>query len=61
MAIEEASGDVIVAVAKDCCGHGDGVAEDSFCGVAAAVDLRLDFLDNDASPAFYRFHITHVF
>ena len=59
--IEQAPGDVVVAVAEDRRGHRDSVAEDSFCRVAASVDLRLDFFDNDTSPAFDRFHITQVF
>ena len=61
MSIEEPTSDLVVAIAKDRCGHGNGVAENSFCGIATAVDLRLDFFDNDASPAFNRFHITQVF
>ena len=47
-----------MTVAEDCCGDGDGITEDSLCGIAAAIDLRLDLFDNDASPAFNRFHIT---
>jgi hypothetical protein len=59
--VKQASGDVVVAVTEDCRGHGDGVAEDSLCGIAAAIDLRLDFFDDDTFPAFDRFHITQVF
>ena len=52
---------MVVAVAEDRCGYGYGIAEDSLCGIAAAIDLRLDLFDNDTSPAFDRFHITQVF
>ena len=55
------AGDVVVAIAEDGCGDCDGVAEDSLCRVAAAVDLRLNFFDNDAFAAFNRFHITQIF
>lgn len=52
---------MVVAVAEDCSGYGYGIAEDTLCGIAAAVDLRLDLFDNDALPAFNRFHITQIF
>jgi hypothetical protein len=52
---------VVVTVAEDCCSYGDGVSEDSFCGVTTAVDLRFRFFDDDASAAFNRFHITQIF
>jgi hypothetical protein len=61
MPIEQPAGNVVVTVAKDCCGNGNDVAEDSFCGIATAVDLRLNLFDNDASAAFNRFHITQIF
>jgi len=60
MPIQQPPGDVIVAVAEDCRSYGDGVAEYSFSWVAAAVDLRLNLFDNNASPAFNRFHITQI-
>ncbi len=50
-----------MTVAEDRCGYGYGIAEDSLCGIAAAIDLRLDLFDNDALPAFNRFHITQIF
>jgi hypothetical protein len=52
---------VVVTVAEDGCGDCDDVAEDSFCRIATAVDLRLHFFDNDAFASFYRFHITEIF
>jgi hypothetical protein len=52
---------MVVTVAEDRCGYGYGIAEDSLCGIAAAIDLRLDLFDNDALPAFNRFHITQIF
>jgi hypothetical protein len=58
MPIQQPPGDMVVAIAEDCGSHSYGVAEYSFCGVAAAVYLRLNLFDNDASPAFNRFHIT---
>jgi hypothetical protein len=61
MSIEQPASNVVVTVAEDCCSDGNDVAEDSFCGVATAVDLRLNFFDDDASAAFNRFHITQIF
>ena len=61
MSIQQSPGDVVVTVAEDGCSYCDGVAEDSFCRVATAVDLRLYFFDYDASAAFNRFHITLIF
>ena len=52
---------MVVAVAEDCGGDGDGVAENSLRRVAAAIDLGLNFFDHDASAAFDRFHITQIF
>jgi len=51
---------VVVTVAEDGCSHCQGVAEDSLCRVATAVDLRLYFFDNDAFASFNRFHITQI-
>ena len=61
MPIQQTPSDVVVAIAEDCGGDGDRVAEDSFCRVAATVDLWLNFFDNNAFPAFYRFHIHQIF
>ena len=58
VAVEEATGDVVVAVGEDGGGDGDLVVEDALCGIAAAVNLRLDLLDDDATAAFDRFHGT---
>ena len=55
------AGDVVVAIGEDCSGDRDGIAEDSSCGIAAAVDLRLNFFDDDTFAAFDRFHITLMF
>src|ERR1700756_2296611 len=60
MPVQQSAGDVIVTVAEDGCGDGHGVAENSLCRVATAVDLWLNFLDNDASASFNRFHITQI-
>ena len=59
--VEQTPRDVVVAIAEDCGGNRDRVAKDSFCGVATAVNLRLNFFDDDALSAFYRFHITQIF
>jgi hypothetical protein len=56
--IQEAPGDVVMAVAKDGCSDGDGVAENSLCGIAAAIDLRGYFFDDYAFAAFKRFHLS---
>ena len=61
MPVQQSPGDVVVTVAEDGCSYCDCVAEDSLCGVATAVDLRLDFFDNDAFASFNRFHITQIF
>jgi hypothetical protein len=60
MAIEQSPGDVVMTVPEDCCSYCDGVAEDSLCGVATAVDLRLNFFDYDASASFNRFHMIQI-
>jgi hypothetical protein len=52
---------MVVTVAKDSGRDGYGIAKYSLCGVPTAVDLRLNFFDNDSSPAFNRFHITQIF
>jgi hypothetical protein len=59
--IQKPRRDMIVTIAKDRCRYGNGVAEDPFGRVTAAVDLRLNFFDHDASAAFNRFHITQIF
>ena len=52
----QAAGDVIVAIAEDGGGDLDGIAKAALGGVTAAVDLRLNFFDDDTSAAFSRFH-----
>lgn len=52
---------MVVAVSEGCCRHSYGVAKDSLSRVAATVDLRLNFFDNDSPTAFDRFHITQIF
>ena len=59
--VQQTPGDVVVTIAEDCGGDRDGVAQSSFCGVAATVHLWLNFFDNNALPAFYRFHIHQIF
>lgn len=49
-----------MAITKDSCSYGYDVIEDAPCRIASAVDLRLDLFDDDASPAFNRFHITQI-
>src|SRR5437763_12353705 len=61
MAVQQSAGDVVMTVAEDRGSYGDGIAEDSLCGVTTAVDLRLYLFDNDASASFYRFHIAKIF
>ena len=56
VAIEEARGDVVVAIAEDGGGDFDVVAEDALGGIAAVVDLGLDLFDDDALAAFGGFH-----
>ena len=56
VAIEEACGDVIVAVAEDGGGDLDGVAEDALGGMAAVVDRWLDLFDDDSLAAFDWLH-----
>ena len=55
--VEEARGDVVVAVGEDGGGDVDAVAEEAAGGVAAAVDLGLDGFDDDSLTAFFRFHL----
>ena len=54
--VEQARGDVVVAVRED--GGGDRylVAYEPACGVTAAIDLRLDGFDEDSLTAFFGFH-----
>src|SRR5438270_6975275 len=61
MAVQQSTGDVVMTIAEDRCSYGDGIAEDSLCGVTTAVDLRLYFFDNDAFASFYGFHIAKIF
>ena len=61
MPIEQSTGDMVVAIAEDRRSYAYRVAENSFCGIAAAIDLRFNFFDNDTLPAFNRFHITQIF
>ncbi len=48
---------MVMAVAEDGGGDDDFVTDDSFCGVAAAIDLRGNLLDDDALATFYGFHL----
>jgi hypothetical protein len=61
MAKQEASRDVVVAIAEHRGRDSDGIPNDSLRRIAAAVDLRLDILYNDAFSTFNRFHITQIF
>src|SRR5438874_13236004 len=61
MAVQQSAGDVVMTIAEDRGSYGDGIAEDSLCGVTTAVDLRLYFFDNDAFASFYGFHIAKIF
>ena len=54
--VEEARGDVIVAVGEDGGRDVDAVAQDAAGGITAAVHLRLDLFDDDSFTAFGRFH-----
>jgi hypothetical protein len=56
MAKEQASGDMVVAVGKDRCGDGDGIAQRAPGGIAAAVHLWLNIFNDDALATFNRFH-----
>jgi len=55
--LQQARGDVVVAIGEDGGGYGDAVAEEAARGEEAAVDLGLDIFDDDALTAFSRFHI----
>ena len=56
VAVEQAGGDVVVAIGEDGGGDGDGVADDALDGVTAGVDGGLDLFDDDAAAAFGGFH-----
>ena len=49
-----------MTIPEYCRGYSDNIAKDSLCGIAAAVYLRLNLFNNDASPAFDWFHITQI-
>ena len=57
-AVENTAGDVVVTVGEDGCSHGDGITENSLCGIAACINLGLYLFDNDAATAFDGFHST---
>ena len=59
--VEQLRGEVVVAIAEDGRGDDDLVADDAAGGVAAAVDLRGDGLDDDAAAAFGRLHVLPAF
>ena len=54
--VEQARGDVVVAVGEDGGGDLDPIAENAACRVTAAIDLGLDLFDDDSLTAFGRFH-----
>jgi hypothetical protein len=56
VAIEQARGDVVVAVGEDGGGDLDGVAEDALGGMAATIDGWLDVFDDDSLAAFKGLH-----
>lgn len=47
---------MVVPVSKSCTGDYDSISEDAFCGIPAAVNLRLDLFYDDSLAAFDRFH-----
>jgi hypothetical protein len=53
---EHSSGDMIVPIAKDGCGHGNSVTHYPFCGIAATVNLWFDVFNQYALATFNRFH-----
>jgi hypothetical protein len=56
MLVEQAGGDVVVAVGEDGGSDVYGIAKDAAGGVTATIDLGLDVFDDDALAAFYGFH-----
>lgn len=57
VAIEEASGDVIVSIAEDGSGDLNDIAENALGWVAATIDAWLDLFDDDSFTAFRWFHV----
>ena len=55
--VEQARGDVVMAIGEDGGGYADVVAEETARGIAAAIDLRLDGFDDDSLTAFFWFHL----
>ena len=55
--VEQAAGDVVMAVGKDGGGDVDAVVEEAARGIPAAIDLRLDGFNDDSFAAFGRFHL----
>jgi hypothetical protein len=47
---------MVVPIAKDGCGDGDGVTQNPFGGIAATANLWLDILNDYALATFNRFH-----
>jgi hypothetical protein len=54
--IKEAGGYVVVSVGEDGGGDSYRVPKEPAYRVAAAIDLGLDFFDDDAATAFCGFH-----
>jgi hypothetical protein len=58
MAVQETTCGVVMTVGEDSGSYGYGVSDNSFCGVAPALNLRLNFFNNNTLASLERFHIT---
>ena len=56
LAEENAAGDMVMPIAEGRASDLHLVAEDSLGGMAATIDLRLDFFNHDAFATLDRFH-----
>jgi hypothetical protein len=60
VAVEQAGGDVVVAIAEDGGGNGDLIVDDAANGVTPALDYGLDGFDNDPATTLGRLHTNQL-